>query len=190
MMPFDPNIHHRRSTRLAGYDYSQEGAYFVTICTYAKQWQFGDVQNDVMILNQYGQIANSCWLEIPSHFPQIELDAFVIMPNHMHGIIVITESPSNVGAQHVAPSKRHFTSSNKKMTPNVKAGSLSAAMRSYKAAVTRQVNRLYHAPGEQLWQRNFHDHIIRNHVGLNHLRTYVINNPASWSKDSLWSANS
>ena len=103
-MPYDPRIHHRRSTRLKGYDYSQEGAYFVTICTYAKQWLFGDIQNDLMLLSPYGQIASDCWIAIPKHFSHIELDEFVIMPNHMHGILVITDAPTTVGVQHAAPS--------------------------------------------------------------------------------------
>jgi len=179
-MPYDPNHHHRHSTRLKGYDYAQEGAYFITICTHGKQWLFGEIQNDVMMLNEYGQIATACWLAIPDHFPNIELDAFVIMPNHMHGIVVINDIHTDVGAQYIAPSTE------KHAIPLPKAGSLSVAIRSYKAAVTRQINNLYHVAGEHLWQRNFHDHIIRNEMGLNYLRAYVINNPVAWTKDSLY----
>ncbi|MBA3872295.1 MAG: hypothetical protein H0X30_24395 [Anaerolineae bacterium] len=102
-MPFDPNIHHRHSTRLKGYDYSQEGAYFVTICTFRKEWSFGEIQNDLMTLSLYGKIASDYWARIPKHFPHIELDEFVIMPNHVHGILLINDSTAPVGAQHVAP---------------------------------------------------------------------------------------
>ena len=185
-MPYDPNKHHRRSTRLKGYDYTQEGAYFITICTFAKQYLFGEIENDQMSLSDYGQIATDCWVKIPTHFPHIELDEFVVMPNHMHGIIVITNSVTNVGAEHVPPSSQHTQSStNESQIPQSKAGSLSVAIRSYKAAVTRQINNLYHAPAEQFWQRNYHDHIIRDEIALNYLRAYVVNNPASWIKDSL-----
>jgi putative transposase len=179
-MPYDPNHHHRRSTRLKGYDYTQEGAYFITICTDRKQWLFGEIQNDVMLLNHYGQIASDCWTETPKHFPHVELDEFIIMPNHMHGIIVITASSSSVGVQHAAP----FVSlPSETITPQIKGGSLPAIIRSYKSAVTHQINSLYHAVGERFWQRNYHDHIIRSEIELNHLRGYIINNPLSWSKD-------
>jgi REP element-mobilizing transposase RayT len=175
-MPYDPDRHHRRSTRLKGYDYAQEGAYFITICTYAKQWLFGEIENDKMMLNHYGEIVANCWLAIPTHFPHIELDEFVIMPNHMHGIVVITDSLMTVGAQHAAPAS----------IPQIKAGSLPAVIRSFKSAVTYQVNKQYHASGERFWQKNYHDHIIRSETSLNHLRGYTINNPALWIKDKYW----
>src|SRR5690606_6938751 len=97
MTTFDPqntpsgHRHHRRSIRLKGYDYSQEGAYFVTIVTWRRDFLFGEIVNGEMILNEHGQIADECWREIPNHFPHVELGAYVIMPNHMHGIIVIND---------------------------------------------------------------------------------------------------
>lgn len=99
MTKFDPQRHHRRSIRLKGYDYSQEGAYYVTIVTWRREFLFGEIVNKEMRSNQRGQIADACWREIPNHFPHVELGAYVIMPNHMHGIIVIRRGtiPSTCG---------------------------------------------------------------------------------------------
>jgi REP element-mobilizing transposase RayT len=91
MSPFDPKIHHRKSIRLAGYDYTQAGAYFVTVVTWRRDCLFGAVVNGAMRLNDFGKIADECWRAIPEHFPQVELGAHVVMPNHVHGIILINE---------------------------------------------------------------------------------------------------
>jgi len=104
-MKYDPKKHHRRSIRLPGHDYAQAGAYFVTICTDDRQCLFGRVDNAEMRLNHLGQIADECWRMIPAHFGNVELDAFVIMPNHVHGIIVITDV--GVGATHASPLPPH-----------------------------------------------------------------------------------
>ena len=100
-MPYDPQKHHRRSIRLKGYDYTQPGAYYVTLCTKARQCLFGDVIKGEMRLNSLGHIAFTCWQAIPEHFPHVELDAFVVMPNHLHGILVISDTL--VGATHASP---------------------------------------------------------------------------------------
>ncbi|MFM7372811.1 MAG: hypothetical protein ACKO2Z_34520, partial [Sphaerospermopsis kisseleviana] len=91
-MPYNPEIHHRRSIRLKGYDYSQIGAYFVTICTHHRNCLFGEIVDGEMKLNTNGEVAKGCWLSIPRHFQNVELDEFVIMPNHVHGIIIIVNS--------------------------------------------------------------------------------------------------
>jgi putative transposase len=96
-MPYDPNRHHRRSIRLKGYDYTQPGAYFVTLCHHERMPLFGEIVNGEMRLNDIGRVAERCWLDIPSDFPHVALDAFVIMPNHVHGILWIIESPPNGG---------------------------------------------------------------------------------------------
>jgi hypothetical protein len=101
-MPYDPQKHHRRSIRLKGYDYTQPGAYYVTLCTKARQCLFGDVIKGEMRLNSLGYIAFTCWQAIPNHFPHVELDAFVLMPNHLHGILVISDTVV-VGATHASP---------------------------------------------------------------------------------------
>ncbi len=100
-MPYDPNRHHRRSIRLKGYDYTQPGAYFITICTHERVHFFGAVVNGVMRLNDAGRIAAQCWRDIPAHFPRVQLDAFVIMPNHIHGVLGIVADDNDAGAQNV-----------------------------------------------------------------------------------------
>src|SRR6266508_3940644 len=88
-MPYDPNIHHRRSIRLQGYDYSQAGAYFITTCTQSRERLFGDIVNGVLQPNRYARIVVEWWNSIPEHVPGVELDEFVLMPNHVHGIVVL-----------------------------------------------------------------------------------------------------
>ena len=173
---FDPKIHHRKSIRLPGYDYSSAGAYFVTIVTWRRDCLFGDVVDGEMALNDFGQIADSCWCAIPDHFPNVELGVHVIMPNHVHGIIVIREDElhNNVGAQHCcAPTDGHKI--------NVKPGSLGAIVRSFKSAVSYRINKEHNATG--IWQRTYHEHIIRNERALNAIREYIANNPINWEQD-------
>lgn len=178
----------RKSPRLQGYDYAQNGAYFVTICTHQREHLFGTIENDMMALNELGDIAHERWQEIPAHFPNIELDAFVVMPNHVHGIVVIIrpdEPPAPVRTRHASslpesppPSKR----------PNgVKRGSLSAIVGSYKSAVTKQINALMGLTAPLVWQSCYHDHIIRNETSLHKIRQYVLHNPALWEKDTFYS---
>lgn len=172
----------RRSIRLKGYDYTQNGAYFITICTYNRLPMFGEIVEDGMRLNQHGKIVVSCWDEIPQHYPNVELDVFVVMPNHVHGIVIITtphDKPNlPVEAQYIAPLRG--------ATPNnVAPNSLGSIVRSFKGAVTRNINRLPNASNNPIWQRNYYEHIIRNEASLDVIRNYVVNNPAKWAEDSL-----
>ena len=160
----------RRSNRLPGYDYSQNGYYSVTICTNDKKHLFGHVVNKEMVLSKYGEIVQQCWEKIPEHFPNIEIDEFQIMPNHVHGIIHICR-----GTACRAPTKGMFG----KPLP----GSLSTIIRSFKSAVTRQINQSRNTPGTRLWQRNFYEHVIRNEKDLLRIREYIISNPENWDKD-------
>ena len=166
-MRHDPNKHHRRSIRLKGFDYAQENAYFVTICTQNGACLFGEIVNEQMRLNDAGRVAQMVWKAIPDHFPQVETDASVVMPNHVHGIIII------VGATHASPSRQS----------GPPKGSLGAIVGSYKSAVSRQINQLHRTPGATVWQRNYYEHIIRNDTALNRLRQYITDNPARWADD-------
>ncbi len=176
-------LHRRRSIRLAGYDYTQNGAYFVTICTYQRRCLFGEIVGEEMQRNWCGEIAAACWQAIPNHFAAVKLDAFVVMPNHVHGIILIDTPDSTmesaqgdgVGAQHAAPLRTH---------PHVvQSGSLSAIVRSYKSAVANQINACHQTPGKRIWQRNYYEHIVRNDRALNAIREYILFNPAHWAFD-------
>ncbi len=203
MSQYNPDIHHRRSIRLKGYDYAQAGAYFVTICAFGKECLFGEVIGKEMSRNEYGEIVTTCWEGIPQHFPDVELDAFVVMPNHMHGIFVIINdvvgtTPVVVGAM---PDVVGTTPVVARATPDVvgttpvavgathalplhgpKRRSVGAIVGSFKSAVSKRTNELRGAPGAAVWQRNYYEHIIRNENDLKRIRQYIANNPARWAE--------
>jgi len=172
----------RRSLRLPEYDYGATGAYFITICTKERISLFGEIERGNMTLNEFGNIVASCWSDLPRHFPNIQLDCFIVMPNHIHGLIEITDKrPANsVGAQHAAP----VPSAPVHHSPrNVQPGSLGAIVRSFKAASSRRINLLSGTPGATIWQRNYYEHVIRGESELQRVREYIVNNPARWMED-------
>lgn len=176
----------RRSIRLKNFDYTQPGAYFITICTADRECLFGEVVNGHMKLNPLGNIARHCWLAITDHFPHTALDEFVIMPNHVHGIIWIVEKPNKtVGATHASPLHPHASPLRTKPEPprGPKRQSIGAIVGSYKSAVTKQINEIRRTPGTTIWQRNFYDHIIRNEQSLYRIRKYILENPLRWHID-------
>lgn len=183
-MKYNPKIHHRRSVRLTEYDYSQVGAYFLTVCTHQNQCVLGDIVDQKMRLNDIGQQVLTCWRAIPGYWPNVELDEFVIMPNHLHGIIVITESAlenpdtTHIGVNHYSPSNQH--------SPKRPAGTsktVGSILRGFKTGVTKWM-RMQNTSGS-VWQRNYYEHIIRDESELFRIRKYVVENPASWYWDRL-----
>ncbi|MDX2079131.1 MAG: transposase [bacterium] len=170
-MLYNPNIHHRRSLRLQDYDYSQTGVYFVTICTHLREKLFGEIHNEYMHLNQIGMITQTCWRAIPDHFPHVETDEFIVMPNHIHGILVFTAFSD------VSPS-RQFS--------KPISGSLSVVIASFKSSVTRKIKQFNANFATPVWQKNYHEHIIRDEISLSTIRNYVINNPSTWGKDTFY----
>jgi REP element-mobilizing transposase RayT len=168
LAPMKPSYQHqRKSIRLKEYDYSQPGEYFVTICTKNKECLLGEIVDEEVLLSPIGKIAKQCWEEIPEHFDNIELDIFVIMPNHLHGTIIINPS---VGVEYIQPLQKTFQ--------HVIPKSLGSIIRTYKAAVTREYCKYgYHG---SCWQRNFFEHVIRSDKDLNNIRDYIINNPVKW----------
>jgi REP element-mobilizing transposase RayT len=179
--------HHRRSIRLQGYDYSLTGVYFVTISTQDHVCIFGDVVEGTMCLNEAGQTAPTMWDALPTRFSGIALDAFVVMPNHIHGIIVfatrVSVGASLVGAQDVTPNRTIDNRATTRVAPTV--GNVVGA---YKSLVTVEYTRGVKTKGwpafhRRLWQRNFYEHIIRNEASLSHIRQYVLDNPARWAFD-------
>ncbi len=165
----DEKIHHRKSIRLQGHDYSGFGWYFITICTKNRECVFGEIKDEKMILSDMGKMAHKYWLEIPEHFNDIKLDEFVIMPNHVHGIIII-DVPLSVGDRHACPlpgaQKRNIQK-------------LPSIIGSYKSTVTREIRKQFdnHKFG---WQRSYHDRIIRNNDELDRIREYIYYNPAKF----------
>jgi REP element-mobilizing transposase RayT len=182
-MTYNPDVQHRCSIRLKDYDYAQAGAYFITICTYNKESIFGNVINGEMMSNEYGQVVEREWLKTTQIRTAMELDEFVIMPNHMHGIFVIMESP--VGAHGCAPLHIQPLQTQHGCVPiQRKPRSLSSFLAGFKSAVTRQINELRGTPYAPLWQRNYYEHVIRNEDDLSEIREYIVNNPLKWDLDS------
>ena len=184
------------SYRLSGYDYSQPGVYFVTICTSSRQKFFGEIADCQMRLNMAGIFAERCWQEIPKHFSTVELDEFVIMPNHIHGLIIINhENTTPVEVQHMTiPVEVQYIEPlrNVNFQPNVKPkqkaayqhvipGSVGAIIRCFKSAVTRWFHE--NTQIKTVWQRNFFDHIVRDESELNRIRLYIQQNPSKWPSD-------
>ncbi|MDD5093903.1 MAG: hypothetical protein PHV74_05925 [Dehalococcoidia bacterium] len=171
---FDSDKHHRRSTRLKDYDYSQAGVYFITICTQNRDCLFGEIVNGEMRLNDTGHFVQQCWFDIPLHFPHAELDAFTVMPNHVHGIIVITHS---VGANNYSPLP----------LPHGTSKTIGSIVRGFKIGVTkwfRTNTGIY-----TVWQRNYFEHVIRDEPDLARIRQYVSDNPMRWADDEENPAN-
>ena len=190
------SIHHRHSIRLPGYDYSQPGDYFITICAYEHKWVFGEIVNYESDLSPLGILAQKCWMEIPEHFMGIELGVFVIMPNHIHGIITIsadentkiscrgTVYPSFIRACR-APTIHN--SINEQFGKPV-SGSIPTIIRAYKSAVTCTNNKQNGTPGAPVRQRNYYEHIIETEKEYLTIEAYIENNPANWPNDQLWAA--
>ena len=170
------NRHHRKSIRLRGYDYSRAGAYFVTICTHNRTPLFGDIVNGEMRLDDAGQLVQRTWEGLPRHYSHAELDAFVIMPNHIHGIIVLTPTPVGEGFK---PAPTAMTTP----APAATRHSLAEIIRGFKTFSARGFNELRSTPGIPLWQRNYYEHIIRNDAALDRIRQYIMDNPARWHED-------
>lgn len=169
-----------KSSRLQGYDYSQNGIYFVTICTKGREHFFGEIENETMNLSDIEKIANQFWQEIPKRFPFVNLDEFIIMPNHVHGIVEICNE-SNARRDEALP--RLYTGKYPQMSEiSPKPKSLSVIIGSFKSIVSKIANKkntniYFH------WQSRFYDHIIRNDESFNKIREYIAINPKMWERD-------
>jgi putative transposase len=186
-MKFNPDIHHRRSIRLKGYDYSQAGAYFVTICTYDRECLFGDIVDGKMRMKQFGHIVAAEWIRTAELRPEIELGEFVVMPNHFHGILIFKEKivSNAVGAIHELPSSHMplpILQLRRKMA-------LPKIIGRFKMITAKRINIDRDTPGVPMWQRNYHEHIIRNEADYNRIAEYVIANPQRWIEDKLHPKN-
>lgn len=158
-MGYNPKKHHRHSTRLQGYDYSQAGAYFITVVTHLCEHSLGEIVGGQPCLSQAGHIAEEHWRGLPDRFSYIDLDHYVVMPNHLHGIILITDDGTSI-QQHNA---------------------LGKIVRAFKAATSQSARKS--GVLEFAWQRNYHDRIIRNERELDAIRQYIVYNPANWHRD-------
>ena len=205
----NPNIHHRKSIRLRGYDYSKEGLYFITICTADRKCLFGKIvsvgvqdiepiqsindsemtigvenfepRRQEMILNDAGKIANECWLMIPEHFPDVFLHEHIVMPNHVHGIIELTKSP--VGVQNFEPKRENFEPRRNEYQKII-SRSIGSIVRGFKIGVTKWFRN--NTDIENIWQRNYYEHIIRNEHSYEKIADYIIENPNNWEIDDFF----
>lgn len=186
---FNPNRHHRRSIRLKHHDYTSAGFYFITICTHQRRCLLGNVMEGAVQLSEFGEIVAACWQAIPQHFSQIQLDRFVVMPNHLHGILVVTDMDKGMvvttdTGRGMAMPCPYTTFQSRKFGQPI-SGSISTIVGSFKSAVTKQINLLRHAPGTPVWQRNYYEHIIRDDRALHQIRDYIEHNPITWNQDQL-----
>jgi len=186
----------RRSIRLPQYDYSQAEVYFVTACSHEQRCLFREIDNSRIHLNPVGRVVSECWVEIPCHFANVSLDAFVVMPNHVHGILVLNvgaRQPSItsvkqpvVGAQHAAPLQSWaFTVQRRKVVPR----SLAAIIRSFKSAATKRVRESCPGVRVPIWQRNYYEHVVRRGEHLDSIRRYIWANVEHWAEDEENPAN-
>jgi len=176
-MTHNPGVPQRRSLRLQGYDYAQNGAYFVTLCTDKNQPLFAAFvgahhhapgSSPVLTLNDAGVEVRRCWLEIPDHFPSVELDAFIVMPNHVHGILLIE-------GEDCLPSRANRAHDDAPLRDG-RARTVGAIVRGFKIGVTKWF-RENRPQMQTVWQRNFYEHVIRNEQELHETRQYIANNP-------------
>ena len=163
----------KNSLRLQGYDYSSVGAYFITIVTYQREILFGEIINEHMVLNELGEIVQREWERTPKIRREVDLGAYMIMPNHFHAIVIFNEYAIGVGATGRSP-----------LRPRGPAPkSLGALMAGFKSSVTKQINIFRNTPGAPLWQRNYYDHIIRNQREMSRIWDYIETNPMRWAED-------
>lgn len=190
-MIFDPHIHHRQSIRLKNYNYSNPGAYFVTICVKSSEHLLSKKENNNTILTPIGKIVHNAWVGLNQRYPFITLDEFVIMPDHIHGIIFIHDqndfhcrggacSAQSVKSHNAQLSRQHPAQLSKTYpAKSIKSinTQLPQIICAFKSISTIAINRLLNQSKIQIWQRNYYEHIIRNENELNNIREYIINNP-------------
>jgi REP element-mobilizing transposase RayT len=162
----------RRTIRLKEYDYANPNWYYVTICTKNKRCAFGNVHKGKLVPNELGKVAKAEWLRTKTIRPNIDLDYYIIMPNHIHGIIIIESR----GVKHYAPTKKFISPSQ----------TLGAIVRGFKSSVTKRINEMNKTYGKKLWQRNYYEHIIRNEQDLYRIRKYIQLNPLKWELDEYY----
>jgi REP element-mobilizing transposase RayT len=208
-MMFHPERHHRRSIRLKGYDYRQAGAYFVTVCTQDRSFLFGKVVHGEMRLNEAGKMVHDIWNDLPAFYPGVEPDAFIVMPNHIHGIIILVGAgpracpnpdprvcpnpdPRACPAQRsIGVGPRAYPGQPQEMgqpqgvaptmgLPDVIHRFKTMTTNRYADGVKRFGWKPFH---RRLWQRNYYEHIIRNEESLNRIREYILTNPICWASD-------
>ena len=179
----------RRSIRLRGYDYSTPGAYFITACTHNRLLLFGRVVDGKVETNRIGAVVEDCWSKLPDHYDHVAIDAFVLMPNHIHGVIIIEDTSVTVGAGQQPPAKDTRTTVGAGLKPALpatidpKRHGVPEIVRAFKTFSARRINQMRASAGTPVWQRGFYDHVIRGEDELDRVRTYIMDNPRRWHED-------
>ena len=189
----------RRSIRLKGYDYSTAGAYFVTVCADGRALLFGDIVDDAVRLNPCGMVVSETWDALPVHYVYVSLDAFIVMPNRVHGIILFddradalvgadlttqTSGTKSVGAGFKpAPTSGGIVGSGAGLKPAPTRHGLPEIVRAFKTFSAKRINDLRGTPGAPVWQRNYYEHVVRDERALNRIRQYIAENPVRWADD-------
>jgi REP element-mobilizing transposase RayT len=198
-MNYDPAKHHRRSIRLKDYDYTQAGAYFITLCVENRACVLGDVIDGEMQLSPSGAIVADAWEWLAQQYPYVAIDEYVVMPNHFHGIIVIDAptvvgavreppnepptSPPTMGAVRVPPNEPPTVGAVRVPPNEPPRKPLGRLIGAFKTVSTKRINELNTTPGISFWQRNYYEHIIRHENALDRIRGYIIRNPMKWAID-------
>lgn len=158
------NKYRVETTRLQNWDYTSDGSYYITLCTKNRLPILGRIEKGEMILNEFGRIVEECWFDLKNHYHNLKLDTFVIMPDHIHGIMIIDNSVpvSTIKTRH----------------------GIFEFVRAFKTFSSRRMNELENTPGKTRWQSRFHDHIIRDEREFIRIQQYIRDNPLSWGKDS------
>src|SRR5450759_2308319 len=201
MNNYNPNIHHRKSIRLKGYDYSKVGLYFITICVQDRKCLFGKIVGienfqPKIVLNDAGKIADECWLGIPEHFPNVVLHEHIVMPNHVHGIVELIKTDSSpidlvipVGVENFQPLQSPNESPRNEFQKIIPC-SVGSIIRGYKIGVTKWFRnntvRVQHVEPVPIWQRNYYEHIIRDEKSYQRISEYIINNTKNWQEDNFF----
>ncbi|OGT03073.1 MAG: hypothetical protein A2143_09885 [Gallionellales bacterium RBG_16_57_15] len=176
------NLPHRRSIRLQDYDYSQAGAYFVTICTQGRVCLFGDIKNGAMALNEYGCVVRDEWLKIAGIRTEIQSGEFVVMPNHFHGVVIIVEPATQSGAMTTVGAIHEPLP----LRQQRRQMALSKIIGRFKMLTAKRINEIRQLPGIPVWQRNYYEHVIRNEDDYRQIAEYVADNPHRWAEDTLY----
>ncbi len=194
---YNPKIHHRKSIRLKEYDYTNPNWYYITICTHNKEHLFGRIVNNKIQLNEYGIIVNEEWLKTKEIRKNIDLDYYIIMPNHIHGIIII-EYNEEGATRWVAPNNDLIIpidakangaikkGASQRLTPTIQSNSLGSIIGQFKSVCTKRINKIDVMNTKPIWQRNYYEHIIRNDDDLYRIRKYIELNPLKWQLDEYY----
>ena len=160
-------IRPRRRLRLSSFDYREAGWYFVTICTEDRKHSFGEIVDGELVPTALGSLVDACWRDLPAHHPHVVLDAYVVMPNHLHGLLEVPERTTVLPA-----------------TSPVAPGALGAVVRSFKSAVTRRFRQLHPGSAATIWQKNYYEHVVRDHDSVERIRWYIASNEERWHLDA------